>query len=135
MVAPVANMQTVVGLDSRLVMATEEPVLAKTNAELRIERLTWFGLVGVLVIPSIVPDWLTLHNALSPFFAGLVLIASGIYQHRQKWRVSFSTWVAGTISFGIAIYSLLERPELDMTFPVVLLAVFVIGIGIFVNET
>ena len=128
-------MQTVVGLDSRLVMATEEPVLAKTSAELRIERLTWFGLVGVLVIPGILPDWLTLHNALTPFFAGLALLASGMYQHRQKWRVGFSTWVAGTISIGIAIYSLLERPELDMTFPVVLLAVFVIGIGIFVNET
>ncbi|MCY4070919.1 MAG: hypothetical protein OXG60_06445 [Chloroflexi bacterium] len=116
-------------------MAAEEPVLAKTSAELRIERLTWFGLVGVLVVPSIVPDWLTLHNALIPSFAGLVLITSGIYQYRQKWRVGFSTWVAGTISFGMAIYSLLERPELDMTFPVVLLAVFVIGIGIFVNET
>lgn len=116
-------------------MATEEPVLAKTSAELRIERLTWFGLVGVLVIPSIVPVWLAPHNALSPFLAGLVLIASGIYQHRQKWRVGFSTWVAGTISFGIAVYSLLERPELDMSFPVVLLAVFVIVIGIFVNET
>ncbi|MCY4021621.1 MAG: hypothetical protein OXG39_19635 [Chloroflexi bacterium] len=116
-------------------MATEEPVLAKTSAELRIERLTWFGLVAVLVIPSIAPDWLTLHNALSPLFAGFVLIASGIYQHRRRWRVGFSTWVAGTISFGIAIYSLLERPELDMTLPVVLLAVFVIGIGVFANET
>ena len=116
-------------------MASEEPMPAKTSAELRVERLTWFGLVGVLVIPSVMPDWLTLHNALSPFFAGLVLIASGIYQHRQKWIVGFSTWVAGTISFGIAVYSLLERPELDMTLPVVLLAVFVIGIGIFVNET
>ena len=116
-------------------MATEDTVLAKTSAELRIERLTWFGLVGVLVLPGILPGWLTPHNALTPFFAGLVLISSGIYQHRQKWRVSFSTWVAGTISFGMAIYSLLERPELDMSFPVVLLAVFVIGIGIFVNDT
>ena len=116
-------------------MATEEPLLAKTSAELRIERLTWFGLVAVLVTPGILPDWLTLHNALTPLLAGLVLISSGIYQHRQNWRVGFSTWVAGTIGIGIAVYSLLERPELDMTLPVVLLAVFVIGTGIFVNET
>ena len=116
-------------------MAAEDPFLAKTSAELRIERLTWLGLVAVLLIPGIMPDWLSPHNALSPFFAGLALFASGIYQHRQKWRVSFSTWLAGTISFGIVMYSLLERPELDMTFPVVLLAVFVIGIGIFANET
>ncbi|MDE2819461.1 MAG: hypothetical protein OXI40_07005 [Chloroflexota bacterium] len=116
-------------------MVAQDTVLAKTSAELRVERLTWFGLVGALVIPGILPDWLTLHNALTPFFAGFVLIASGIYQHRQKWTVGFSTWVAGTISFGIAIYNLLERPELDMTLPVVLLAVFVIGIGIFADET
>ncbi len=116
-------------------MATEDITLAKTSAELRIERLTWFGLVGALVIPSIVPDWLALHHALVPFLAGLVLIGSGIYQHRQKWRVGFSTWVAGTIMFGMALYGLLERPELDLTFPVIILAVFVIGVGIFTNET
>ena len=116
-------------------MATEEPILAKTYAELRTERLTWFGLVGVLVVRGILPDWLALHNALVPFSAGLVLILSGIYQQRQNWRVGFPTWVAGTISIGLAIYSLLERPELDMTLPVVVVAVFVIGIGILVNET
>lgn len=116
-------------------MSTEEAVLAKTSAELRIERLTWFALVAVLVLPGIVPDWLALHNALVPLLTGIALVASGIYQHRQRWRVSFSTWVAGTLSLGIAAYSALERPQLDMTLPVVLLVVFVIGLGILTNET
>ncbi len=116
-------------------MSTEEISTAKDPAELRIERLTWFGLVAVLVISSVVPDWLSLHNVFVPMLAGVVLIASAVYQYRQNWRVGFSTWVAGTLMLVMAVYNILERPDLDMSFPVIILVAIVIAIGIFTNET
>ena len=107
----------------------------KSSAELRIERLTWFGLVAALIVDGILPEWLSLHNALLPLFAGVVLIASGVYQYRQQWRVSFSTWVAGTLMLVMSGFGILERPDLDMSFVVIVLVAIVIAIGIFTGET
>ncbi len=91
-------------------MASESNDIGKTSAELRTERVTWFGLVGVLIAAGIVPDWLALHNAFTPMCAGLVLVASGVYQNRQKWRVGFTTWVAATLMLVMAIYNIVDRP-------------------------
>ena len=97
--------------------------------------MTWFGLVGILVVSSIMPDGIAMPNALTPLAAGLVLILSGVYQHRQKWRVHFSTWAAGILMLAMAIYNVFERPELDLSFVVIILTVIVIAIGAFTNET
>jgi uncharacterized membrane protein YoaK (UPF0700 family) len=113
----------------------EETVSAKSAAELRIERLTWFGLVAVLIIAGVLPEWLSLHNSILPLFAGVVLIASGIYQYRQKWRVHFSTWVAGALMLVISAIGILERPDLDVSFLVIVLVAIVIAIGVFTGET
>lgn len=107
----------------------------KSIAELRIERLTWFGLVAALIVDGILPAWLSLHNALLPFVAGVVLIVSGVYQYRQQWRVNFSTWVAGTLMLVMSAFGILERPDLDMSFVVIVLVAIVIAIGIFTGET
>ena len=72
---------------------------------------------------------------LLPLFAGVVLIASGVYQYRQQWRVSFSTWVAGTLMLVMSGFGILERPDLDMSFVVIVLVAIVIAIGIFTGET
>ena len=113
----------------------EETAGGKSSAELRIERLTWFGLVAALIVDGILPEWLSLHNAFLPLFAGVVLIASGVYQYRQQWRVSFSTWVAGTLMLVMSGFGILERPDLDMSFVVIVLVAIVIAIGIFTGET
>lgn len=116
-------------------MEQEETATIKSAAEMRIERLTWFSLVSVLIVAGILPEWLSLHNSFLPLLAGFALIVSGVYQYRQKWRVSFSTWVAGTLMLAMAIFGFVERPDLDVSFIVIVLVAIVIGIGVFTGET
>ena len=114
---------------------TAETAAEKSANELRVERMTWFGLVGILMVASIIPDGIAMPNALTPLAAGLVLVLSGIYQRRQQWRVSFSTWTAGILMLAMAIYNVFYRPELDLSFAVMILTVIVIAIGVFSGET
>ena len=116
-------------------MAEEAGFEQKSAGELKAERLTWFGLVGIFIVLSVVPDWLAIHNAFTPLAAGLVLLASGIYQYRQKWRVGFFTWVVATLMLVMALYNIFDRPELDLSFAVIVLVVIVIALGVFTNET
>lgn len=120
-------------------METETPAETETQpksaGELKAERLTWFGLVGIFIVLSVIPEWVALHNALIPLAGGLVLLTSGLYQYRQKWRVGFFTWVAATLMLVMAIYSIFDRPDLDLSFVVIVLVVIVIALGVFTNET
>lgn len=107
----------------------------KSDKELRAERLTWFALVAIFVISSIVPEDTVIPNAVTPFAAGVVLIISGIYQYAKKWRVHFITWIAGTLMLVMAGYNVFNRPDLDLSFAVIILVAVVIAMGIFTNET
>lgn len=107
----------------------------KSAKELRVERITWFALVAIFVIANIVPDDTAIPNALTPFTAGVVLIVSGIYQYSKKWRVSFVTWIAGTLMLVMAAYNVFNKPELDLSFIVIALVALVIAMGVFTNET
>ena len=53
-------------LESGEEIAADDPAEPKTAEEFRVERLTWFGLVGVLVITGVLPDWLNLHRGINP---------------------------------------------------------------------
>ena len=113
----------------------EETPAGKTAAELRVERMTWFGLVGVMILAGVLENWLALHVALVPLGAGLTLIASGLVQLRRKWRVGFTTWLAGILLLLMAAYNIVARPDLDLSLVVILLSALVIAIGVFRNET
>ncbi len=107
----------------------------KSAKELRVERLTWFALVAIFVISSIIPEGTPIPNAVTPFAGGMVLIMSGIYQYAKKWRVNFVTWIAGTLMLVMAAYNVTTRPDLDLAFMVIILVAIVIAVGIFTNET
>ena len=107
----------------------------KSKKELRVERLTWFALVAVFIIRSVIPDDTTIPNAVIPFTSGAILIFSGIYQYSRKWRVNFTTWIAGTLMLVMGAYSIYSRPDLDMRMMVIVLVAFVIAVGVFTNET
>lgn len=107
----------------------------KSKQELRIERITWFGLVAIFIIGSIIPDDTTIPNAITPLAAGVILIVSGVYQYSRKWRVNFTTWIAGTLMLVMAAYSVYSRPDLDMRMIVIFLVAIVIAVGVFTNET
>ena len=107
----------------------------KSAGELRIERTTWFLLVAIFVFANLVPEDTAIPNAVTPFAGGMVLIISGIYQYSRKWRVNFTTWIAGTLMLVMAGYNVTTRPDLDLSFIVLILVAIVIAMGILTNET
>ncbi len=117
--------------DSRLTTDADRTPAGKSAEEYRMERLTWFALVGVLLLGNILPDWINSHHGFAPLLAGGLLFASGIYQHRRGWRVSYPTWVASTLLIVGAGFSFVSRPDLDLSLLVALVAVGVIARSIF----
>ena len=122
------------GVDAKIV-ATEEAAEPKSADAYKIERLTWFGLVGALVVTGVLPDWLSLHNGVTPLAAGLVLILSSIFQYRRKHQGRYSGWVAGTLLLALACFSYFSRPDLDVSLLVVVIVVIVIALGVFTRES
>ena len=116
-------------------MASENSSQPKSADEFKSERITWFGLVAILIVAGALPDSLSLHKGLLPLLAGIVLIFSGIYQYRRQWRVSFSTWVGGTLLLVMAGFGFVSRPDLDLSVAVVVIAIVIIALGIFTRET
>jgi len=107
----------------------------KSAKELKTERITWYVLVAIFVIARVIPEDTVIPNAFTPFAAGMVLIISGLYQYSKKWRVSFITWIAGTLMLVMAGYNVFNKPELDLSPAVIILVAIVIAMGIFTNET
>jgi hypothetical protein len=107
----------------------------KSKQELRVERITWFALVAIFIIANIVPEDTAIPNAVTPMAGGTVLLLSGIYQYSRKWRVNFTTWIAGTLMLVMGAYNIYSRPDLDLSFVVIILVAVVIAVGVFTNET
>lgn len=116
-------------------MASETDIDAKSTDERRIERLTWFGLVGVLVLTGALPDWLRFQNGITPAATGLILLISGFLQYRRGYRVGYTTWIAGTMLLAMAGFNFLSRPELDLSLVVIVIAIVIVGAGVFTRET
>jgi uncharacterized protein YqgC (DUF456 family) len=106
----------------------------KSEAEARIERITWALMVGVFGILYIVPEG-TLPNPFVPFSGAVILIGAAVYQYGHGWRVSPITWMSGTLMLLLALYNL--TVDLDANFYGVTLMIFagVIFIGVITGET
>ena len=116
-------------------MATEEAAEPRSADAYRVERLTWFGLVGILVITGVLPEWLSLHNGVTPLAAGLVLVLSSFFQYRQKHQAGLSGWVAGTLLLALACFNFFSRQDLDLSLLVIVIVVIVIALGVFTRES
>lgn len=109
----------------------------KSDDEARVERITWFLMVGVFAIiyfidpetQESIPNWIV------PVSGAAILLGSGIYQYTRRWRVSPVTWVAGTVMLLLAAINLSVNP--DQNFYGITLLVFagVIGVGVLTGET
>lgn len=106
-------------------------VVAKTAHAYRLERLTWFGLVAVLAVTDVLPDWLALHHGAAPLAAGMVFMLAAIVQHRHGGRIPLSSWAAGTLFLVIAGFNFVSRPDLDLSIVIVVVAVVTIALGTF----
>jgi len=61
-------------------------------------------LVLVFAVLYFLPDS-TIPNWMVPFAGAIILIGSGVYQYRERFRVSPITWLAGGVMAVFAYYS------------------------------
>lgn len=106
----------------------------KTDAEARVERITWFLMVLVFAVIYFLPEG-TIPSPFIPFAGGVILIGSGLYQYAKRWRVSPTTWIGGTILLMGAVANFTVMPNFDMYGVTLLTFAGVIGIGLLTNET
>ena len=108
----------------------------KTEAEAKVERATWFLMVLIFALLYIYPpDENNIPNWIVPLSGAVILLGSGLYQYIRRWRVSPTTWIAGTIMLLLAIINLYVNPDQDFLGLVLLTFAGVIGIGVITGET
>ncbi len=108
----------------------------KSEKEARVERITWFLMVVVFAVLSIIPqDSGGFPNWVIPFAGAIILLGSGLYQYIRKWRVSPMTWIAGTVMLLLAATNLYLTPEQNFYGFVLLTFAAVIGVGVITGET
>ncbi len=112
----------------------------KSEAESKVERLTWFLLVIIFAVLSIAEDNLTgtqdiIPNWVVPISGAVVLLGSGVYQYSRKWRVSPVTWIIGVILLMFGLINLYVDQSLDLTGLSLLSFAAVILFGLLTGET
>lgn len=79
---------------------------AKSAAEARTERLTWYFLVVVFIVYSFDEEGL-IPSFVVPFAVGIILFLSGFTQYRREMKVSPLTWIGGALMIvagGLNVY-------------------------------
>ncbi len=99
--------------------------------EYRIQRRTWLGVVAVLVIADIFPDWLSPHHGVTPLAAGIVFLVSGLMRRRRGLSVRLSIWIASALLLVTAGFNFFSWPALDLSLIVVVSTAMVIALSIF----
>lgn len=111
----------------------------KSDAELKVERMTWFLLVLIFAVLSILQDNVdmaqSIPNWIVPLSGAIVLLSSGTYQFTQNWRVSPITWIVGSILLIFGLVNVLVDPTLDLTGFSLLAFAVVILFGLLTGET
>ncbi len=115
--------------------ATESRTRRKSEAEARIERITWALLVLVFAIVQFLPTTTTLPNFFVPLAGALILLGSGAYQYSRHWRVSPVTWIGGAFMTLFAFYALQVNPAQNFTGACLIVFFAVIIFGLITGET
>jgi hypothetical protein len=105
----------------------------KSEAEARVERLTWFFLVGIFAVITLLET--TVPNWVVPVAGATVLLASGLYQYARHWRVSPVTWLAGALMVGLAYINIQIYPDRNYLGLALLVFAGVILFGLLTGET
>ena len=85
----------------------------KSDAEARVERITWALLVLVFAIVQLLPAGSTIPNFFVPFAGAIILLGSGLYQYSRHWRVSPVTWIGGAFMALFTYYDLQINPATE----------------------
>ena len=107
----------------------------KSEAEARIERITWALLVLVFAVVQLMPNPATLPNFFVPLAGALILLGSGAYQYSRRWRVSPITWIGGAFMVLFAYYALQVNPAQNFIGACLVVFFAVIIFGLLTGET
>ena len=109
----------------------------KSDAEARIERLTWALLVLAFAIFQLLADEGTraLPNWFVPASGAAVLLGSGLYQYTRRWRVSPVTWIAGSVMLFFTLVNLYVNPGVSFLGMSMVVFFAVMIFGLVTNET
>ncbi len=107
--------------------------VGKSQAEARVERLTWFFLVAIFAVVQL------LEGAVPPVVVPLagagILLGSALYQYSRHWRVSPVTWLAGALMAGLAYVNISINPDRNFIGLALLVFAGVILFGLLTGET
>src|SRR4051812_39090565 len=78
----------------------------KSDAEARVERITWALLVLVFAIVQLLPEGPPLPIFVPPSAGALFLPGSVLYKYPRHWRVGPVTWVGGAFMALFTYYDL-----------------------------
>jgi hypothetical protein len=108
----------------------------KSQAEMKVERITWMLMVGVFAVIYIAEDQaFTIPNPFVPFAGAVILLGAALYQYGQRWHVSPTTWIAGTAMLMLAIYNVTVDGTANFFGVTLLIFAGVIGVGVITGET
>jgi len=107
----------------------------KSEAEARVERITWALLVLVFAIVQLIPGSTTLPNFFVPLAGALILLGSGLYQYSRRWRVSPITWIGGAFMALFTFYNLQINAATSFTGACLIVFFVVIIFGLITGET
>ncbi len=107
----------------------------KSDAEARVERITWALLVLVFAVLQLLPSTTAVPNFFVPFMGALILLGSGFYQYRRGWQVSPVTWIAGAFMAFFTYYNLRLDPNHNFIGEALIVFFVVIIFGVITGET
>jgi hypothetical protein len=107
----------------------------KSEAEARVERITWALLVLVFAIVQLLPNSTSLPNFFVPFAGAIILLGSGLYQYSRHWRVGPVTWIGGAFMALFTYYSLQINSATSFTGACLIVFFVVIIFGLITGET
>jgi hypothetical protein len=107
----------------------------KSEAEARVERITWALLVLVFAIIQLLPAGSSVPNFFVPFAGALILLGSGLYQYSKHWRVGPVTWIGGAFMALFTYYNIQINPATNFTGACLIVFFVVIIFGLITGET
>ena len=106
----------------------------KTGREARIERITWYAIVLVVILMNFFDRNLILPPYLVPIVISAILIGSSVYQQVQGYGVSLISW---GVAIGLVLFAVFEiyyNLPFDLRLLSIIGVVVVILSGIITNE-
>jgi hypothetical protein len=108
----------------------------KSEAEARVERITWALLVLAFALFQLNPQGVSsLPNWFLPAAGAIILLGSGTYQYTRRWRVSPITWIAGGVMLFFTLYNLYINPAQNLLGISLIVFFAVILFGLITGET